>query len=199
MTTPLDLTGSVFGELTALEKDGKKWLCLCSCGKKKLVALTHLRSGATRSCGHLIGDATRRRCTKHGHKRRGHSTRTYSAWEAMRRRCNNRNQKSWANYGGRGITVCERWESYETFLRDMGECQEGMSLERLDVDKSYSPENCCWIPRRRQARNKTNTLRVEYKGQSKCLADWAEDLGILYGTLYNRLYRYGWTVERAFR
>lgn len=117
----------------------------------------------------------------------------------MRRRCNNQNQKYWANYGGRGITVCKRWDSYNTFLQDMGECQKGMSLERIDVNKGYYPENCCWIPRNKQARNKRNTVRVEYEGQSKCLADWADELGILYSTLYNRLYSYGWTVERAFQ
>ena len=199
MSAAIDLTGQQFGHLTALIRNGQRWLCQCDCGKKKSIQTTHLRSGATRSCGHLIGEATRKRCTKHGRKPRGGNRQdpTYSTWCGMWTRCTNPNQRTWANYGGRGIKVCDRWKDFQLFLADMGERPDGCTLDRLDNDGDYCPENCHWQTLARQSRNKRNTLSLTYAGRTQPLADWAEELGMLYATLYNRLHVYGWTAERA--
>jgi len=112
-------------------------------------------------------------------------------------RCINPKQRSWHNYGGRGIGVCSRWKSFEAFLADMGERPDGCTLDRIDRDGNYSPENCRWATVKRQCRNKRNTLTVEHDGKCLPLADWADLLGVRYGLLYNRIYRYGWAVDRA--
>ena len=199
MSAAIDLTGQQFGHLTALIRNGQRWLCQCDCGKKKSIQTTHLRSGATRSCGHLIGEATRKRCTKHGRKPRGGNRQdpTYSTWCGMWTRCTNPNQRTWANYGGRGIKVCDRWKDFQLFLADMGERPEGSTLDRIDNDGDYCPGNCQWQTLARQSRNKRNTLSLTYAGRTQPLADWAEERGMVYATLYNRLHVYGWTAERA--
>ena len=197
MSLPIDRTGQRYGCLTALERHGKRWLCQCDCGKQKSILTSHLVSGATRSCGHLISDATRKRCTKHGRKTRASADPTYSSWCAMWTRCTNPNQSAWANYGGRGIKVCDRWKDFEAFLQDMGPRPNGGTLDRLDVDGDYGPENCAWVTRAQQNRNKRNSIRIEHNGETLLLAEWAERLGLPYGTLYNRLYRYGWSVDAA--
>jgi hypothetical protein len=112
-------------------------------------------------------------------------------------RCTNPNQRAWAGYGGRGIKVCDRWKDFQLFLADMGERPESCTLDRLDNDGDYCPENCQWQTLARQSRNKRNTLSLTYAGRTQPLADWAEELGMVYGTLYNRLHVYGWTAERA--
>jgi len=198
MSHPIDRTGQRYGYLIALERHGQHWLCQCDCGKQKLVAGCHLVSGAIRSCGHLIGDATRKRCTKHGLATRAGSDPTYNSWCAMWTRCTNPNQPGWLNYGARGIGVCDRWKDFDAFLRDMGPRPEGRTLDRIDSDADYSPENCAWATRVRQNRNKRNSIVIEHDGKALPLADWAELLGMNYSTLYNRLYRCGWSVEAAF-
>ena len=176
MSAAIDLTGQRFGHLTALVRNGQRWLCQCDCGKKKSIQTTHLRSGATRSCGHLIGEATRKRCTKHGCKPRGGNRQdpTYSTWCGMWTRCTNPNQNTWVNYGARGIKVCDRWKDFRVFLADMGERPEGCTLDRIDNDGDYCLENCQWQTLARQSRNKRNTLSLTYAGRTQPLADWAE-------------------------
>lgn len=199
----IDITGQTFGFLTALHRVPDKrprWLCACVCGKQKEVAASHLRSGKIRSCGHLIAEATRRRCTKHGLKpRRAATDPTYSTWCAMWTRCTNSKQRGWERYGGRGIKVCDRWKDFAAFLEDMGERPKGCTLDRVDINGDYSPENCRWANVWQQARNRRGSLHVTYNGQTKPLAQWAEELGMVYTTLYNRLYRYGWSIDRAMK
>ena len=105
----------------------------------------------------------------------------------------------WPNYGGRGITVCPEWlESFEAFAHDMGPTyRDGLTLERIDVDGPYSPENCTWATWKEQARNKRATIRVEYRGAVKPLAEWCELLDLNYQTAYYRIHRHGWSVDRA--
>ena len=119
-------------------------------------------------------------------------TRTHRAWSNMRTRCTNANRNRYANYGGRNITFDTRWSVFENFLADMGECPPGMSLERLDVDGNYTLENCVWADRAMQARNKRNNVFVTYLDRRMCIADWATELGMNAGTLYNRASK-GWT------
>lgn len=114
----------------------------------------------------------------------------------MKGRCRNPNKAQWMDYGGRGIKVCARWERFENFLADMGEPKPRMTLERIDNDGDYEPDNCRWATRKEQVRNRRVTKLIRHDGETKPLAEWAEDIGITYGTLETRLRR-GWSVERA--
>lgn len=125
-------------------------------------------------------------------------TRTYYVWRSMRHRCCNPSNASWMHYGGRGITVCERWvNDYDAFFEDMGEAPEGKSLERVDVNKGYSPENCIWGTDIEQGRNRRNNRLLTYNGRTMCLSEWAEFLGIKTDTLHRRLNVYQMPLEKA--
>lgn len=176
-----DITGQSFGRLRALKFAGMKgrhaaWECSCECGGTITSLATNLKTGKTRSCGcllqesrSLIGQSNR----THG----GHSSPTYISYHAMLQRCYNPKQKSFSNYGGRGIAVCERWkESYECFLLDMGERPKKASLERRNVDGNYEPENCCWADVVQQNNNMRSTKRYSFNGRSMTIAQWAREL-----------------------
>jgi hypothetical protein len=114
----------------------------------------NLRSGDVRSCGCLQREIIARRNRTHGHSVRGAETPTYRSWKAMHTRCTNPNPSTWAHYGGRGIEICERWRSFESFLEDMGERPEGTSIDRIDVDGNYEPGNCRWATPTEQRANR---------------------------------------------
>lgn len=153
MAAAANILGQRFGKLVAVAPtrvNGRLvWRCLCDCGTQTCVDVGKLRIGNTTSCGchkrSVLGIST----TKHG----GHGTRTYRIWKAMRMRCNNKNIRDYKNWGGRGISVCPRWDSYANFLEDMGEAPEGLSLDRINNDGNYEPGNCRWATRAEQARN----------------------------------------------
>ena len=163
MPAYLDITGQRFGRLVALRDAGRKrnsnkrstvvWLCRCDCGKEVITTGVLLRAGETKSCGCLKRINSGRRT--HGMSSYG-TTRTpeYVTWGMMRKRCNNKNDARYNDYGGRGITVCERWNSFENFLADMGPRPKGFSIERVNVDGNYEPSNCKWIPWRDQSKNR---------------------------------------------
>jgi hypothetical protein len=115
----------------------------------------------------------------------------------MHRRCYQPSQRGYANYGGKGVRVIERWHTFEAFLADMGEQPDGLTLERKDAALHYSKNNCEWASRLRQARNKTNSRWIEYAGETLCLSEWAERFGIKPKTLRARLDDYGWPIEQA--
>lgn len=123
-------------------------------------------------------------------------TRIYKTWGAMRERCENPHNKSFHRYGARGIFVCERWRRFENFYADMGDCPPGLSIERIDNDGPYSPENCRWATKSEQASNRRSNHIVEYQGRAMSVRDWASELGLIYGTLLNRLRR-GRPLEEA--
>lgn len=116
----------------------------------------------------------------------------------MLARCRNQNVRAYKNYGARGITVCERWDSFENFYEDMGPRPPRMTLDRRDNSLGYCKENCRWITRREQARNTRANRIVEYRGESRCVAEWSEITGIPAGTLIDRLGYDGWSIEDAF-
>lgn len=118
-------------------------------------------------------------------------------WMSMRERCYSKTNYQYFRYGGRGIKVCDRWQVFINFYADMGECPEGMTLDRIDVNGDYSPENCRWATMKEQCRNRRTNKLITFKGQTKPLAMWAEELGIKQTTLQMRLSKYKWPIERA--
>jgi hypothetical protein len=196
-----DLTGTVFGRWTVLEVAGRdkrgalNWKCLCSCGTTRSVFGANLTRGLSTSCGCYSREITAARTRTHGQIH----TPLYKSWADMIGRTTSVNNSEFRNYGARGITVCPQWQaSFEVFAEDMGPTyREGLTLERIDVDGPYTPENCTWATRKEQARNKRNTVRVEFQGVVKPLIEWCELLGLRYATVYYRIHRYGWSAERA--
>ncbi len=133
----------------------------------------------------------------HGHSRLGKVSKTYKSWLGMKHRCDNPKGKNWENYGGRGITYCERWSKFENFLIDMGEKSKGYTLERINNDGNYELNNCKWIPLEEQAGNKRNNVFVDYKGTRRTIAEWSRVLHINANTLRSRL-KGGWSIQKAF-
>ena len=124
-------------------------------------------------------------------------TRIYLIWQAMLNRCRNSNVAGYGYYGGRGVKVCDRWLTFENFLADMGDVSVGRTIERINNDGDYEPRNVRWATYRDQSRNKSNNRLLSFKGQTKILADWANDLGITPGALIYRLDYKGWSIEEA--
>ena len=187
-----DLTGEKFGELTVssrTENIGKHaaWNCLCSCGATTVVSATHLISGHTQSCGHLA----------RSHEMTG--TRLYRIWRGMKTRCSVVDATYYSYYGGRGITVCEEWQnSFETF-RDwaLGNgYRDDLSIDRIDVNGNYCPENCKWATAMQQGRNRRNNVFYEISGNAHTVPEWSRISGIGIHTIQERLKR-GWTPEQA--
>jgi len=188
------LINQKFGRLRAVKKAERKyyWICECSCGTRKEIRGYDLLNGQTKSCGCLNKEKLLRKVTTHGMT----NTATYKSWCGMKGRCNNPRDAAYGRYGGRGIKVCPRWLQFENFFEDMGEKPEKLTLERLDNNKGYSPDNCTWATRWTQNRNKKNNRMYSYQGEAKCLADWAIEMGMNYQTLCSRLNKY--PVEIAF-
>jgi hypothetical protein len=136
---------------------------------------------------------------KHGHSKRKQHSRTYRVWAGIRTRCVNPKDTAYQNYGGRGITICDRWkDSYENFLEDMGERPgKEYSIDRIDNEKGYSPDNCKWATRKEQHRNTRRNVWIEFNGQRKVASDWAAEYGISATTLKYRIFKAGWDVEKA--
>lgn len=159
----LNITGAVFGRLTALRDVGKRsgfrlWQCRCECGAETEATTRALRAGTTQSCGCLRRDmlsaAAVARNYKHGHNTVDCETPTHKSWVAMIRRTTNSAHKSWAAYGGRGITVCAEWREFSVFLASMGERPVGTTIDRINVNGNYEPSNCRWATLSEQQRNK---------------------------------------------
>lgn len=197
-----DLVGKHFGRLTVLErtrvgpKSEIRWICKCDCGSDRLVSSGGLMSGKAKSCGCYRKDVSRAnciaRCRTHGKSRDP----IFGLWKSMLSRCGDPSAINFANYGGAGIKVCDRWLSFENFYADMGDRPPGMTLDRIDNHGNYSPDNCRWAMWREQTRNKSTNRNLTANGRTMCITDWAAEIGISAGQLGKRINE-GWTVESA--
>lgn len=206
-----DFTPETFGRLTAIgprflltygTQGGKKSYRVyqCSCGNVCISRNTHVKNGLTKSCGCLqkeVGSARGKKNVKHG----GYRSVEYGVYTGMKKRCGLPTDKSYSDYGGRGITVCDRWlcpvNGFLNFLADMGPRPSPKhSIERKLVNGNYCPDNCYWATTEEQARNKRNTHNMTYNGKTQCLSDWAKEFRLRPATIRSRI-KSGWTVEKA--
>lgn len=196
-----DLTGQCFGRLIvkrlAYIKKTAYWECVCKCGKTHIVCGTSLTRGSTKSCGCLHDEKAKERATKHGKTH----TDLYYVWQAMRKRCFDKNDKSYYNYGARGISVCDKWAknyvNFQTWALKSG-YKKGLSIDRIDNNGNYCPNNCRWATRNQQNNNTRRTKKITYQGKTKTLTEWCNELGLKKQTIYARIYSYGWNINKAF-
>lgn len=196
----LDLSGKRFGRLLVQgyshtnKHKNAIWECLCDCGGKKFLRSAVLINGHTQSCGCIQKDILLKRNLIHGFS----GTRIYETWLDMKRRCFDAKRNQFKDWGGRGITVCPEWMTFSPFAKwAMGNgYRDDLTIERKDNDGNYCPENCEFIPKEEQSKNRRNLHLVEYKGKVKMISDWARDFGIKQNTITDRLKR-GWAIERA--
>lgn len=159
------------------------WNCTCTCGNDVVVLGQHLASGRTRSCG-CLRRVRRERTLKHGHCSNGQRSREYRAWHDAKSRCYCPGAGGFENYGGRGIRVHPAWRNdFTAFLSAMGECPEGCSLDRIDVNGNYEPGNCRWATRTEQARNRRTSRHLEHDGETLTIPEWAVRLEMAQATL----------------
>lgn len=203
MSKFIDLTGQKFGYWTVIEratnnnKGEARWLCRCECGALKVVLGSSLRRGLSTNCGCKRLEKFKKSNTKHG--KRQHPL--YVVWVDIKRRCLNKNDSAYVYYGGRSITICNEWiDNFENFYNwsIKNGYKKGLSIDRIDTNGNYEPKNCRWTNAKTQARNRRNNFNITYNGQTKCLSEWSEILGINRGTLKSRILRSKWSIEKAF-
>ncbi len=187
------MTGQKFGRLEVIRlSSDKKWECICDCGSVVRVVWRSLVTSNTSSCGCLRRELRTRKNTTHNKSR----TKVYKIWCGMIKRCYNQKSKSYKDYGGRGIEVCERWQEFENFYVDMGDPPKGYTIERRDNDKGYFLENCCWVTKSEQNNNQRTNHLIEFNGVIKNISQWEKYLGFPESTIHKRIFR-NWSIERA--
>lgn len=199
----IDLSGQTFGRLTVISRGGPRpqtgaraalWVCQCECGKRKEVSGYNLRSGQSRSCGCWSGQFAAQKIRRHGM----YDSAIYKVWKAMKQRCTNPRSQRWASYGGRGIKLCAQWYAFEGFLADMGAAyRHGLSIDRIDVNGDYEPNNCKWATPIEQGAHIRRRATLTYRGQTKSISEWSRETGIPTYTLSLRRDR-GYAPEQIF-
>lgn len=193
-----DLTGQKFGRLTVLERcpsddHGAKWLCQCDCGNMTTVRAYALKSGHAVSCGCYRLDRCLSVVTTHGES----GTLLHKVWRGMKDRCYDENSPAYKYYGGRGILVCSEWkdsfQSFRSWALQHG-YSPGLSIDRIDVNGPYSPENCRWVDRYIQMNNTRRNHFLEFQGERHTVSEWSRIVGISVRCLFSRLRR-GWSIE----
>lgn len=201
-----NLIGKKFGRWTVIDyappdiysgKRHLRWLCRCDCGTVRSVKAQSLKRGASKSCGcyhselmETVGKVNK----THGMS----ETRLYRIYKHMRTRCYNPNDIRYSNYGGKGVTICDEWSKFEPFAEwalSHG-YDDALSIDRIDVNGDYSPENCRWVSNREQANNRTSNKNYTFNGETHNIAEWADIYSMNYKKLYKRLH-VGWDIERA--
>lgn len=190
--------GRRFGRLVVRNFDhyanngNSAWNCECECGKTVVVISSNLVSGRTVSCGCYYREIRNKTNLKHGKA----SSRIYRVWRGILDRCDNPHNTQWSNYGGRGISVSLRWRDFQNFWDDMGDAPPGATIDRIDNNGNYEPDNCRWATPKEQSRNKRNNTYLEFLGRRMVIADWAKEIGVSDQMLRQRLNN-GWTTEEA--
>ena len=202
MSRAIDITGQRFGKLIVIERVGTAqkgetlWKCKCDCGNEVVVRRTNLRTGHTRSCGCFHDECSKTNSLKHGMT----GTRLNRIWKNMKDRCSKSAKGTWRgrNYADRGISVCEEWKDFQAFAKWAMEngYQDNLTLDRIDPNGNYEPNNCRWATTKEQANNKRTSRFVEYQGERYTVSELAETIGISKRTLITRLNN-GWSVEDA--
>lgn len=172
----------------------------CPCGNELTSRIDAVKIGRTKSCGCMTSEMRSKTLTRHGHTslKNGKST-EYTSWQSMWARMTNPKHKNFQRYQQLNISICDEWESFDVFIKDMGLKPTPLhSIERIENSKGYYKENCKWATRKEQQRNKRDTTFVEYKGVKKSVPDWAETVGLSLATVYNRIVKMGWEAEKAF-
>lgn len=196
--TDTQLKQEIYGRWTVLTKgivkSGREYAyCQCSCGTEREVRLRSLTNGESVSCGCHRREVARKTHTTHGLS----NTPEYYVWESMRQRCYDTNCDCYPRYGGRGIKVCERWESFANFIADMGKRpNEQYSIERIDNECNYSPANCVWATQEQQQNNKRSNRLITAFGKTQNVKQWSKETGIDYFVIIWRLNN-SWNEERA--
>lgn len=173
--------------------------CVCRCGKEKEIQFSSIKNGQIKSCGCYSAEKASERM-KTVQKTHGlTSTSEYNTWCSMKKRCGQKNHKQYKHYGGRGIFVCDRWiNSFENFIEDMGfKPSKEYSLDRKNNELGYSKENCRWATKKEQCRNQRTNVLITYNGETKCVSEWAEKLGVSRERLNHRVFVARWDLEKA--
>jgi len=199
MAKAKNLVGKKFGRLTVIERaenDKYKnacWLCQCECGNKKIIKGVNLVRGFTKSCGCLHKEKFRH--VTHNLT----NTRIFTIWMGIKKRCCNKKSSNYNLYGGRGITYCKEWEQFESFYNwaiNNG-YKDNLSIDRIDVNGNYEPNNCRWVDMKTQQNNTRRNHYITYKNETKTATEWAEFLGVGYWGFIHRINR-GWNIDRIF-
>lgn len=204
MPRPLTVAvGQKYNRLEVVERVYGKALtafsCRCECGALICVNAVNLKNGHTKSCGCLLADKNRELRLSHGHTANDrHGTKTYKSWLNMKDRCSRVESHSYPRYGGRGIKVCSRWMKFENFLADMGEQLPGMSIDRIDNNGNYEPQNCRWATKQAQANNRRTSVEMTAFGKTQTLAEWSREIGISQQSMQDRI-RAGGTPKHILR
>lgn len=187
-----------FAENTSKTSRGRRWFCRCDCGTERVVKAQSLLSGKSKSCGCLHSDVMKSVGKQYNTKHGMTNTRLYRIHRHIINRCTNPNDIRYNNYGGRGITMCNEWFDFETFAKwalDNG-YNDNVSIDRIDVNGNYCPENCRWASNLEQANNRTSNKMYTFNGETHNIKQWSEIYNIPYKKLWKRLYR-GWDISRA--
>ena len=188
--------GNRYALLTVIEKADTKnkayWICKCDCGNITTVSGSNLRNGSVKSCGCLRNKS---HLTHHLSKHP-----LYNVWYHIKRRCLKEKNPAYKDYGGRGITICEEWEkSFESFYfwAINNGYENNLTIDRIDNNKGYSPDNCRWTDSKTQCNNRRSCVMITYNGKTQNLMQWCEELGLNYKRIHNRLYKCKWSFEKA--
>lgn len=202
----IDLTGQKFGRLTVLGvgeyyispsgRKVKRWKCMCDCGNIVFADTSRLKKGNVKSCGCYLREKAAEQHKSHGM----YGTRIYNIYTCMMQRCHNENTDDFKNYGGRGITVCDEWKNDFQAFYDWAMASgyaNGLTIDRIDVNGNYCPENCRWATSKKQNNNRRNNRLITHNGETHTMAEWAEIVGIEYSILACRICNHKWPIEKA--
>jgi hypothetical protein len=194
-----DLAGQRFGQLVALSYAGdSKWNVRCDCGRETVTYGGHLTTGHTRSCGCTARARAAAGRRRHGKAGKAPASPEYRSWSGMLYRCLNQSCSAYKNYGGRGITVCDRWRKFADFYADMGPRPDGATgIDRIDNDGNYEPGNCRWATDFDQANNKRSNRRLTHADETLTLRAWSARTGLSAPLIHKRIDELGWSVARA--